>query len=93
MLHEKEEWGQSALGRIGIWRGALALALIAGFEARAAQQAMLLESGGDPTGETREVEARLVTVQNYVGVVDVRARQLGNSCLQLREAVENLRVC
>lgn len=94
VLHVQEVRGQRPLGGIGIVALAL-LALAAGLRLSAGapgtmNQTMLVQRVGDPAVDDTKVELGRVTTQNGVGVVDVGARQIRDSRVQLRKADENL---
>ena len=92
VLHVQEVRGQSALRGIGIGALALlALVLVAGLGGPGARnQTMLVQRVGDPAGDDTMVELAGLTTQDGVGVVEVGARQVRDSRVQLRKAVEDL---
>lgn len=108
MLHEQEVRGQGTLGSIGVrWR-ALALLLVADLRLgglrragvallkASTEQAILQQSGRQATADESRAQAALdrdgAAVQNGVGMVDVRTRQVRHSGLQRGEADNDLGV-
>jgi hypothetical protein len=105
VLHIEEVWGQGALGRIGVVGCTLPLLLFAhfGLVSRASkamggtQETILQQARGDAArkacAQDPGVEGERASVQDGVGMVDVGARQVGNSRLQSGKADDDLRVC